>query len=136
MTTYVMLGTTDDSTTCDKCGKVDLKMTVVVAELDEDGNRGEPAYFGSSCAARALGRKSNAIRNAALETNSLFAEARRWAKEFRALSFEVYAEVNAESARRFGRDLVADYAAVQTEVATIESGTLVGTRFERRLVKI
>lgn len=52
------VGITDDETTCGQCGRVDLARTVVVEWLDDDGNgTGEIAYFGSTCAARALGAR-------------------------------------------------------------------------------
>lgn len=48
-----VLGTTDDITTCECCGKRGLKLTVA---LDRDG---EVVHFGRDCAAAALtGRKS------------------------------------------------------------------------------
>jgi hypothetical protein len=52
------LGTTDESVICEKCGKDDLRSTVMIVPLDAEGNDdGEPAYYGSTCAARALGVK-------------------------------------------------------------------------------
>lgn len=49
------IGTTDDTTACEHCGRVDLKMTVVLELLDAEGNgAGEVVYYGSTCAARAL----------------------------------------------------------------------------------
>lgn len=49
------IGTTDDTTACDHCGRVDLKMTVVLELLDAEGNgEGEVVCYGSTCAARAL----------------------------------------------------------------------------------
>lgn len=49
------LGVTDESTECEKCGKTELRSTVMIMPLDIDGNdEGDPVYFGSSCAARAL----------------------------------------------------------------------------------
>jgi hypothetical protein len=47
---YEYLGTTDEVTTCDCCGKTNLKNTVAIRDLDE----GEVLYFGVTCAARAL----------------------------------------------------------------------------------
>ena len=35
---YRVLGTTDEVTTCDICGKVELKGTIVLGVLDADGN--------------------------------------------------------------------------------------------------
>lgn len=55
---YRYLGTTDDSTECEKCGKIELKSTIVLQPLDEEGNpEGDPVYYGSTCAARALAVK-------------------------------------------------------------------------------
>lgn len=62
MTTYRVLGTTDDVTTCEICGREELKGTIVLGVLDADGNVEAEIYAGSSCGARAAGRKG---RNAA-----------------------------------------------------------------------
>jgi hypothetical protein len=53
------LGSADDVTTCDNCGKSELKGTVT---LSIDG--GEPVYYGSDCAARALGTKTKDVLSA------------------------------------------------------------------------
>ncbi|WP_327379386.1 hypothetical protein [Streptomyces sp. NBC_01212] len=56
MKVYKIKGTTDEFTTCDLCGRDELKGTVVLASLDADGNEyGEVSYFGTSCAAKAAG---------------------------------------------------------------------------------
>lgn len=53
---FKILGTTDDVTECDLCGRVELKGTVVLLPVDADGGAdGEAMYFGTSCAARAAG---------------------------------------------------------------------------------
>lgn len=44
-------GITDEVSTCDCCGRTDLKKTII---LSEDGC---VSFFGSECAARALGRR-------------------------------------------------------------------------------
>jgi hypothetical protein len=49
------LGTTDHMQECEKCGRVDLRATVALATLDADGNTEDVVYYGSTCAARALG---------------------------------------------------------------------------------
>lgn len=69
---YRVIGTTDESTECDLCGRVELKCTVMLLPLDADGNAdGEITYFGRSCAAKAAGwtvRELNAnIKRAAAE---------------------------------------------------------------------
>jgi hypothetical protein len=52
------LGTTDVTHVCEKCGKDELRKVVMIVPLDAEGNDdGEPAYYGSTCAARALGVK-------------------------------------------------------------------------------
>lgn len=53
-TRYRILGTCDDRTTCEKCGRKGLKKTVALAPLDPDGNPGGAVYFGSDCAGQAL----------------------------------------------------------------------------------
>lgn len=56
MKAYRVKGTTDEVTTCELCGKVELKGTVVLAVLDADGNEGDGVcYFGTACAAKAAG---------------------------------------------------------------------------------
>jgi hypothetical protein len=72
MKAYRVKGTTDESTECDLCGRVELKATVMLVPLDADGNDdGEVNYFGRSCAAKAAGwtvRELNAnIKRAADE---------------------------------------------------------------------
>jgi hypothetical protein len=63
MKAFKILGTTDDVTTCDLCGKPELKGTVVLAPLDADGAiDGDAAYYGSSCAAKAAGWTLKDIR--------------------------------------------------------------------------
>lgn len=48
-----IIGTNDEQTTCDKCGKVELRGTVILA--DAEGN--EVGRYGTTCAGRLLGRK-------------------------------------------------------------------------------
>lgn len=62
MTTYRVLGTTDDVTTCEICGREELRGTIVLGVLDADDNVEAEIYAGSSCGARAAGRTG---RNAA-----------------------------------------------------------------------
>ena len=51
---YSVKGTTNDVTTCEQCGRDELRATVVLQPLDADGNPdGDPAHFGTSCAAAA-----------------------------------------------------------------------------------
>jgi len=67
----MILGITDECTTCELCGRVELKSTVIIGE---DGV--ETGRYGSSCASKILGRKVaikvarniEAIRSANLAT--------------------------------------------------------------------
>lgn len=56
MTAYRVKGATDDVTACQRpgCPRDDLKMTVVLATLDADGNEQSLTYYGTDCAAKAL----------------------------------------------------------------------------------
>lgn len=64
MMEYRVLGTTDEVTTCEICGREELKGTIVLGVLDADGNVEAEMYAGSSCGAKAAGRKG---RNAAVK---------------------------------------------------------------------
>lgn len=55
MNAYRYLGVTDETVTCESCGKDNLRSTVVLGILDADGNVESTTYYGSTCAARALG---------------------------------------------------------------------------------
>ena len=81
MTSYIALGTTDDSTECGKCGKVELRRTVRIGVLDADGNVEETFYAGTTCAAKLTGRKAAAILAEALAADTRLADARRWRAE-------------------------------------------------------
>lgn len=75
-TAYRVLGTTDDFTTCELCGRSDLKGTIVLAVIDADGtDSGEIVYYGSDCGARAAGWTHREIRERAREADCRAAEA-------------------------------------------------------------
>lgn len=71
---YEYLGTTDEVTTCDCCGKTNLKNTVAIRDLDE----GEVLYFGVTCAARAL-----KVQVADVKKGAADADRQRREEEFR-----------------------------------------------------
>jgi ribosome-binding protein aMBF1 (putative translation factor) len=58
-------GTTDQITTCELCGKEELRGTVQMIELDADGNDFADLYYGSSCAAKAAGWTQKTVNMAA-----------------------------------------------------------------------
>lgn len=63
---WVIKGITDDCTTCECCGRQNLKRTVALAPLDCDGNEdGDPVYYGTSCAAVVLRRTQTWISTTA-----------------------------------------------------------------------
>jgi len=61
-TRYTMLGVDDEVTTCEHCGKSNLKCTVVLGALDADGNAVGDVRFGRDCAAAALGRRKGTAK--------------------------------------------------------------------------
>lgn len=63
------LGTTDECDVCGCCGNTNLKKTVMLFVLDEDGNRDELVYYGTSCAAKALNMRPSQVTKAADEAN-------------------------------------------------------------------
>ena len=84
---FRFIGITDESTTCDHCGKEDLARTVMLATLDADGNAEGLVYFGTTCAGRALAARwgvkmtrtaiVNAAESAELERRAADRDARQ-----------------------------------------------------------
>ncbi len=64
---FTVLGTTDEVTACDCCGRSDLKGTVALCDHD---NADETVYFGCVCAARAMKVASVEVRKAAREADA------------------------------------------------------------------
>jgi hypothetical protein len=71
MTVYRVLGTTDERTTCDCCGRTNLKATVVL--VPSDG--GPDVFYGSDCAARALGVAPTRVKRLAAAADARHADA-------------------------------------------------------------
>lgn len=67
--TYKILGITDDHTDCDCCGKSGLKKTVA---LDKGG---VVRYFGTECAAKAMGLTKLAVEKGVRSATKAAAEA-------------------------------------------------------------
>lgn len=78
---YRVRGTTDEMTTCEICGKPELKGTVVLEALDADGNADGVTYAGSTCAAKLTGRKSAVIRHDAAAADLKRRQAVEWTAE-------------------------------------------------------
>jgi hypothetical protein len=75
--TFRYVGTTDECVECQKCGKADLRATVVLAILDVDGNEEEITYYGSTCAARALTARGMRVKGGGRE----ILQSARWATQ-------------------------------------------------------
>lgn len=80
----IAVGTTDDHTTCECCGRTDLKRTVIMRTLDADGNQIAQSFFGTTCAAKASGRKLSEIKAEAAEGDQAAREAEERARRARA----------------------------------------------------
>lgn len=75
-------GTTSDITTCDCCGKSDLKSTVIIVGLDAGGaETGDLRHYGSTCAAKALGLTHKAVKGASQSFKAQRDAAADWAME-------------------------------------------------------
>lgn len=75
---FRVLGTTDDVTTCELCGREELRGTTVLEALDVEGNgTGELLHYGSSCAARAAGWSTREVVTAAKAADDARREAER-----------------------------------------------------------
>jgi len=73
MNKYTYLGTSDEVTTCDCCGKSELKSTVAIS----DDDAGETVYFGSTCAAKALKVQLADVKRGTAAADRAKQEARR-----------------------------------------------------------
>jgi hypothetical protein len=78
---YKVLGTTDDVTECEHCGRTELKGTIRLGALDADGNVEDVTYFGAVCGARAAGWTTKDIRKAATAADRAAQEAARAERE-------------------------------------------------------
>lgn len=108
---FRVLGTTDDVTVCELCGRSELKGTIVLDELDEDGNTtGEVVYYGTSCGARAAGWTAKEVRKAAKQADDAKREAERAAAQarFDAERAEWLAARDAWISENFGPDAMQD----------------------------
>ncbi|MEV7512125.1 hypothetical protein AB0O57_29630 [Streptomyces sp. NPDC091201] len=93
---WVIKGITDECTTCECCGRSNLKRTVALAPLDPDGNEdGEPAYYGTGCAAAALGRTHTWVSNTAAAAANRSHSQDTWARRL----ISVYAPVEFATTR-------------------------------------
>jgi len=71
-----IVGITDEVSTCDCCGKNDLKRAVAL-----EGEEGEVVFFGTTCTAIALGRDAKEVRKESKKAQDRRDEARRAAEQ-------------------------------------------------------
>lgn len=100
-TPHTIIGSTDERTECECCGRTGLKRTIVIRETTADESR--VVYYGTECAARAAGRTAAGIRREALAAD------RETAREVERA--RLIAEHEAAMLRRAFRDLHALKAA-------------------------
>ncbi|MFD8315939.1 hypothetical protein [Kitasatospora purpeofusca] len=100
MKAFRIKGSTSDVTECDLCGRVELRGTVVMVDLDADGVEGEVHYFGTSCAAKAAGWTQRDVKALVKVAND--AERERQEAIRRAKADAETAEYTAWRLRRFG----------------------------------
>ncbi|WP_341241523.1 hypothetical protein [uncultured Nocardioides sp.] len=78
---YRAMGFTDDITSCDLCGRDELKGTVRLVLTDPDGDTDGDVYAGVVCAAKANGCTAKVIRAEAKRTEDLATTIHRtWAE--------------------------------------------------------
>ncbi|MGP3776996.1 hypothetical protein ACTWJ8_39805 (plasmid) [Streptomyces sp. SDT5-1] len=79
---WTIKGIVDDCTTCECCGRTNLKRTVALMPLDADGNEeGTVTYYGTSCAAAELRWTQTQVTNAARRASREHTEHDAWARE-------------------------------------------------------
>jgi hypothetical protein len=86
----MILGITDECTTCELCGRIELKSTVIIGEDSVETGR-----YGSICASKILGRKVaiktarniEAVRRANLATEMNNARKAKEAGDMKALAY-------------------------------------------------
>ena len=79
---FTVVGTTDETLSCDCCGRTGLKMTVVLRDSE-----GEFVFYGRTCAARATGWRAAYLEREVLAAQARVAQARdmvtRWSRYVR-----------------------------------------------------
>lgn len=72
---YKMLGVSDDVTTCECCGKRNLKRTVTLEFVGENTE----VHYGTTCAAKALAKRGNKVSKGVLDSQAnAVALANKW----------------------------------------------------------
>ena len=97
------IGTTDNVTDCEHCGRTDLRSTVVLELLDAEGNgTGDVVHYGTTCAARALAPRG--IRTTAARVRDDAAAAGRLTRTLGSYAAERLARYSGPDAVELFRD--------------------------------
>jgi len=99
--TVVFLGTTSDVETCDCCGRTNLKKTIALMVNDF------PVYYGSECAARALGMTAGKVTREVKKADSA-----KFAARVEHMSDVARAEYKAGNVERY-REIAAEIKRIQ-----------------------
>jgi roadblock/LC7 domain-containing protein len=139
---YRVHGTTDDTDTCEVCGKVELRSVIMLAVIEAGEETGELIYAGSTCAARKLAKRgkrvtASRVRDASAAAARVMVRAQEFADEMAPLAFNAYLKANWTYAQNFGVQAARDsYDELQNEIKAIRSGDIVNTRFARMLPEL
>lgn len=96
--TFREIGLTDERDTCECCGRTNLKVAVVLQEIEDGGDAGAFVFFGTTCAARALRRGVKETRKAVKDAQKAAERAARLAFHGHPLKQQVDAEIRAANA--------------------------------------
>ncbi|MFG3287324.1 hypothetical protein ACGF3G_00680 [Streptomyces sp. NPDC048179] len=91
MAGFTIKGITDDTDRCEHCG-TRIRRAVALMPLDADGSEdGDVVYYGTTCASRALGRKTAWVTNQARAAQAKWEQqaerAREWLAAYEPVEF-------------------------------------------------
>jgi hypothetical protein len=67
---YRIKGVNDEQDTCDECGKTNLRRTVILAPLDDEGNEDGECRVGVDCAAKMMRTTTVKVKNQVAEQST------------------------------------------------------------------
>jgi hypothetical protein len=92
MKAFRVAGTSNDVTTCELCGRDELKGTVVLYALDADGNPEAVEHYGTSCAAKAAGWTQREVKSRAKAADTAKRDQERAVKDAASRAAYAYAQ--------------------------------------------
>ncbi len=138
---YRVLGTTDDVTTCECCGRKELKGTVALQWTLDGEAVGNPVFFGCVCAARAVGESAKTIKAAVKSADDeKAAHLRRARARLHAASMEAHETHLNRVAAEHGISARLDYSdklhALAKALGVVGFECLKATGFEPPILKV